>query len=415
MNTLLFALIGALRSHRWLRFLGVAYILSSLGNGLTQVIIFGQLLHWHASPATLTIVYMLSMLPSFIGSIWGEILCKKTSPLRILIFTEISGLLALVFPLYGSLYHNVPALLVVQCIEALLSGITYPALMLLFKRGLRHDELPAATAMETIIFASQVLLGTGLGVLLFDLIAAQHLLAIDALSFTASAILLMMSAAAFCGAERWPTEATPVKQESLWRVISPLQKRSILLLPALSAVGSPAMALLPALAQEIRPEDSAGLALPLLFARSLGQLCGPLMLDASKLQQYAVNNRLLLTCLSLFIGSYFLLPLSAGYPYTGLVLIFSAHMASNIVFALGTFGILRNFPQTQVAKASAMSWRVQVMTATVFTGITSAMAQYFGAFYALYCMSLFGLGVVGVLLWLNRARTLNKVNLRLRE
>jgi len=82
MNTLLFALIGALRSHRWLRFLGFAYILSSLGNGLTQVIIFGQLLHWHASPAALTLVYMLLMQPCFIGSIWGEVLCKKTSPLR---------------------------------------------------------------------------------------------------------------------------------------------------------------------------------------------------------------------------------------------------------------------------------------------------------------------------------------------
>ncbi|MGZ0749032.1 MFS transporter [Kluyvera sichuanensis] len=415
MNTLLFALIGALRSHRWLRFLGFAYILSSLGNGLTQVIIFGQLLHWHASPATLTIVYMLSMLPSFIGSIWGEILCKRTSPLRILIFTEISGLFALVFPIYGLLHHHVPALLVVQCIEALLSGISYPALTLLFKRGLRHDELPAATAMETIIFASQVLLGTGLGVFLFGLIPPLHLLAIDALSFTASAILLMISAAFFCGEAHRSTEATPVRRESLWRVISPLQKRSIMLLPALAAVGSPAMALLPALAQEIRPEDSAGLALPLLFARSLGQLCGPLVLDASKLQQYAANNRLLLTCLSLFIGSYFLLPLSAGYRYIGLALIFGAHMASNIVFALGTFGILRNFPQTQVAKASAMSWRVQVLTATVFTGITSAMAQYVGAFYALYCMSLFSLGVVGVLLWLNRTRAINKVNQRLRE
>lgn len=31
MNTLLFALIRALRSHDWLRFLGFAYILSSLG------------------------------------------------------------------------------------------------------------------------------------------------------------------------------------------------------------------------------------------------------------------------------------------------------------------------------------------------------------------------------------------------
>ncbi|MBN3067015.1 MFS transporter [Pectobacterium brasiliense] len=402
MNTLLFALIGALRSHRWLRLLGFAYILSSLGNGLTQVIIFGQLLHWQASPATLTMMYMLSMLPSFIGSIWGETLCKKTSPLRILIFAEISGLLVLVFPLYGLLHHSVPALLVVQCAEALLSGISYPALTLLFKRGLRHDELPAATAMETIIFASQVLLGTGLGVLLFDLIDPLHLLAIDVLSFTASVALLMISGSVFREAERQPAEVSSGGQAPLWHVISPIQKRSIMLLPALAAVGSPAMALLPALAQEIRPEDSTGLALPLLFARGLGQLCGPLMLDASKLQRYSANNGMLLVCLVIFIGTYFLLPLSVGYPFAGLVLIFSAHMASNIVFALGTFGILRNFPQKDVAKASAMSWRGQVLTAAVSTGITSAMAQSFGAFTALYSISLLSLGAVGFLLWLSR-------------
>ncbi|HFZ1618896.1 MFS transporter [Klebsiella aerogenes] len=402
MNTLLFALIGALRNHRWLRLLGFAYILSSLGNGLTQVIIFGQLLHWQTSPATLTMVYMLSMLPSFIGSIWGEMLCKKMSPLRILIVTEISGLLALIFPLYGLLHHSIPALLVVQCAEALFSGISYPALVLLFKRGLRPDELPAATTMETIIFASQVLLGIGLGVVLFGLIDSLHLLAVDALSFAASVALLMISGAVFREAEHQPTEVSSGKQVPFWHVISPLQKRSILLLPALAAVGSPAMALLPALAQEIRPEDSAGLALPLLFARSLGQLCGPLMLDASKLQRYSANNRLLLVCLVLFIGAYFLLPLSVGSSFVGLALIFCAHMASNIVFALGTFGILRNFAQKDVAKASAISWRGQVLTAAIATGFTSAMAQSFGAFTALYSISLLSLGVVCLLLLLNR-------------
>ncbi|WP_321029366.1 hypothetical protein [Cronobacter condimenti] len=62
MNIWPLALIRALRGHRWLRFLGGAYILSSSGNGFTQIIIFGQLLQWQASPATLTIVYRLSML-----------------------------------------------------------------------------------------------------------------------------------------------------------------------------------------------------------------------------------------------------------------------------------------------------------------------------------------------------------------
>ncbi|MGY3094947.1 hypothetical protein ACVW03_000762 [Pantoea agglomerans] len=305
MNTLLLALIRALRSHVWLRFLGFAYILSSLGNGLTQVIVFGQLLNWQASPAILTIVYMLSMLPSFMGSILGEALCKKVSPLRILIFTELLGLLALVFPLYGLLHHNVPALLAVQCAEALFSGMSYPALALLFKRGLAHDELPAATAMETIIFASQVLLGTGLGVLLFDLISPLNLLAIDAVSFVASTALLLTSASVFQAMELQPEKAVPDTHKLFWRCLSPLQKRSVMLLPALAAVGSPAMALLPALAQEIRPEESAGLALPLLFARSLGQLCGPLMLDAGKLQRYSANNWLLLLCLGIYIGNLF--------------------------------------------------------------------------------------------------------------
>ena len=99
MNTLLIALLRALRSHRWLRLLGCAFILSSLGNGLTQVVVFGQLLRWSASPATLTLAYMLAMLPGFLGSLWGETLCRKISPMKILILTEVLGLLALAMPL----------------------------------------------------------------------------------------------------------------------------------------------------------------------------------------------------------------------------------------------------------------------------------------------------------------------------
>lgn len=407
MNTLLLALTRALRSHGWLRFLGFAYILSSLGNGLTQVIVFGQLLHWHASTATLTLVYMLSMLPGFIGSLWGEALCNTVSPLRILIFTEILGLLGLVFPLYGLLYHNIPALLAVQCWEALFTGMSYPALTLLFKRGLHHEELPAATAMETLLFASQVLLGTGLGVLLFDRVSLTDLLAIDALSFVASITLLLVSASVFQAITMQSENTPPVTQKLLWRCLSPLQKRSVMLLPALAALGSPAMALLPALAQEISPQDSAGLALPLIFVRSLGQLCGPLILDASKLQHYSTKNGLLLLCLSGYIGSYFLLPLTAGFPFAGLMIIFIAHMASNIVFALGTFGVLKNFADTQVAKASAMTWRAQVLVATVSTGITSVIAHNVGAITALYSISIFSLGSIGIWLWFTRPRRTN--------
>jgi hypothetical protein len=399
MNTLLIALIRALHSHRWLCLLGCAFVLSSLGNGLTQVVVFGQLLRWQASPATLTLAYMLATLPGFLGSIWGESLCRKISPLRILILCEVLGMLVLIFPLYGLLWHNIPALLAVQSAEALLSGMSYPALALLLKRGLSTDELPAATAMETLIFASQVLLGTGLGVVLFDVLSPLTLLAIDALSFTASAGLLAGSAAVFHAVQQPDADSSPAASRLRWRNCSALQRRSILLLPALAAVGSPAMALLPAVAQQMRPVDTAELALPLLFARSLGQLCGPLLLNADQLRRYAGSNGRLLLCLVLFLGGYFLLPLLGGWPVAGLGLIFGAHLASNVVFALGTFGVLRHFAAEQVATASAMAWRGQVLIAAVATGSAGLLAEGIGAASALYCVSLVSLVCVAILLW----------------
>ena len=237
MNTLLVALLSALRDHRWLRLLGCAFILSSVGNGLTQVVVYSQLLRWHVSPA----------------------------------------------------------------------------LTLIFKRGLKANELPAATALETLIFAAQVLLGVGLGVMIINRFSLITLLVMDAFSFIFSAILLMFTARHFIkryvNESQQPAFAVALK----WRECSPLQRRSMLLLPLLAAVGTPVMALMPALAQQIRPDETTGLALPLLLARSLGQVCGPLLLNSQKLRQHAQSNLRLVGYLSTFLAGYFLLPALATW------------------------------------------------------------------------------------------------------
>lgn len=154
MNSLLYALFEALRCHRWLRLLACAFIFSSPGNGLTQVVVFGLLLQWSAPSALLTLAFLFATVPGYIGSLIGEKLCQRFSPLYLLMLTEWLGLLALLFPLSGAHYHSIPALLAVQSTEALLSGMSWPALTLLFKRGLHEAELPAATCLENVIFAS---------------------------------------------------------------------------------------------------------------------------------------------------------------------------------------------------------------------------------------------------------------------
>jgi MFS family permease len=383
----MYALIEALRRHRWLRLLACAFIFSSLGNGLTQVVVFGLLLAWSAPPALLTLAFLFATVPGFIGSAIGEKLCSRYSPISLLILTEGLGLLALLFPLFGSGYHSIAALLAVQSTEALLSGMSWPALTLLFKRGLSEAELPAATCLENVIFASQVLLGTGLGVALFQKTSVFTLLAIDAASFLGSLLLLWLAGRRF-SARLLPLpgeEETPVPLR--WRTLTVRQKRSLLILPALAAVGSPAMALLPALAQQIHPQDAAGLALPLLFARSLGQLCGPLLLKKESLARFATRTPRIIVCLGLFLAAYGMLPWLSGWVVYALGMIFIAHLASNVLFAAGTFAVLSSFHRTQTASASGKAWRWQTLSASLFTGIAAIVAARVGSVQALYTVS----------------------------
>ncbi|MCU6662882.1 MFS transporter [Silvania hatchlandensis] len=385
MNTLLYALVSALRCHRWLRMLACAFLFTSLGNGLTQVLVFGLLLDWQAPASLLTLAYLFATLPGFLGSLVGEKLCHSFSPITLLVATECLGLAALLFPLLGIHFHSITALLAVHSTEAFLSGMSWPALTLLFKRGLSEAELPAATCLENIIFASQVLAGTGLGIVLFHSLPAMTLVGIDALTFAGSLLMLMLAGRSLPSLAPYHAAETARPVAMRWLTLTPQQKRSLLLLPALAAVGSPAMALLPALAQQIEPEDAAGLALPLLFARSLGQLCGPLLLKRDSLPHFASQNRLLLLCLGLFLIAYGVIPLLSGVQILGVV--FLAHLASNIVFAAGTFSVLSSFQATEVSSASGKAWRWQTVSASLFTCIAALVAASLGPMQALYSVS----------------------------
>jgi hypothetical protein len=402
MNSLLYALIEALRCHRWLRLLACAFIFTSLGNGVTQVVVFGLLLAWSAPPALLTLAFLFATLPGFIGSLISEKLCVRYSPIPLLILTEGLGLLALLFPLLGVHYHSIPALLAVQSTEALLSGMSWPALTLLFKRGLREAELPAATCLENVVFAAQVLLGTGLGMVLFQKIAILALLAIDATSFLGSLFMLWLAGRVYLA----PTLAVPAEEKApatlRWQMLTIRQKRSLLILPALAAVGSPAMALLPAMAQQIHPQDAASLALPLLFARSMGQLCGPLLLKRDSLTRFAARTPRILLCLGIFLAAYGMLPLLSGWMACALGMIFVAHLASNVLFAAGTFAVLSSFQTTHMASASSKAWRWQTLSASLFTGIAAMAAAGFGSIQALYSVSSAALILVALIMYVYR-------------
>lgn len=223
--------------------------------------------------------------------------------------------------------------------------------------------------------------------MLFQKMPVVDLLAIDAASFLGSLLMLLLARRVFAAR----IKPSPTNAHALvalrWQRLTQRQKRCLLLLPALAAVGSPAMALLPALAQEIQPENAAGLALPLLFARSMGQLCGPMLLKRDSLTRVATQPLLLMGYLALFLAAYGVLPLLSGWVVPALGMIFIAHLASNIVFAAGTFGVLSNFQMAQISPASSKAWRWQTLSASLFTGLAAMVATAFGAVEALYMVS----------------------------
>lgn len=202
------------------------------------------------------------------------------------------------------------------------------------------------------------------------------MLLLDAASFIGAIGLLLTLPALAAGKRQPPVQPLP-------RTLPARQRHALAILPALGAVGAPAMALLPALL----PAAHATSLLPLLLARSLGQLCGPLLVPRHRLGH--PNRALMLACLAGFSTCYLAV---AWQPWPALAwaLVFLAHLLSNVVFSLGWHGLLLAFDAQHAAAASARSYRAQVLVAAGTSLLAGWLAGHAGTAPALLACSLAG-------------------------
>lgn len=378
-------LLQTMANKPWLRLLALAFLISSIGNGITWIVVFGELIRLSTPVASLALAYVLSTVPGLLGSIVGERFCQRLSPFTILILGEGLGLIGLAVPFYAVAIDSIPLLLMAQAIGAFTTGMTFPALSQLFKTGLSEEELPVATTLESLIFAGNVLCGIGLGLVLRGYMSATHLLLIDLLSF-AAALILLGRAKRRVGAPF--VEHVRSLSSLRWQTLTHSQRRAMLLLPLLAAAGAPAMALLPGLAPGAlssgSPEQTTALAL--LFTRSLGQLVGPLLLNPARFEKNSSSNGLQIGCLTIFLLCYGLIPF-APWPAAALALVFVAHIFSNVVFSLAVYALLRNFERQQVPAAIARSYRRQMAVSAIVSLGAGYCAEAIGAAGSLYLFS----------------------------
>ncbi|MFZ4259838.1 hypothetical protein [Raoultella terrigena] len=378
-------LLQTMANKPWLRLLALAFLISSIGNGITWIVVFGELIRLSAPVASLALAYVLSTVPGLLGSIAGERFCQRLSPFTILILGEGLGLIGLAVPFYAVAIDSIPLLLMAQAIGAFTTGMTFPALSQLFKTGLSEEELPVATTLESLIFAGNVLCGIGLGLVLRGYMSATHLLLIDLLGF-AAALVLLGRAKRRVGAPF--VEHVRSLSSLRWQTLTHSQRRAMLLLPLLAAAGAPAMALLPGLAPGAlssgSPEQTTALAL--LFTRSLGQLVGPLLLNPARFEKNSSSNGLQIGCLAIFLLCYGLIPF-ATWPAVALALVFVAHIFSNVVFSLAVYALLKNFERQQVPAAIARSYRRQMAVSAIVSLGAGYCAEAIGAAGSLYLFS----------------------------
>ncbi len=367
--------LRTLRAHPWFAWLAIGMALSSIGSGLTYVVVYGELLRLHAPASSLALAFALTTLPALAGSALGERGCRRVSPATLLMLAEGIGLAGLLWTAWGLYLGSISVLQWAEAGTALAGGLTAPAFNLLIRRGLPPDRLPAATLLQNLVFAGNVLLGIGLGTLLYGRLSSSLLLAIDAGSY-----VLAILCFAHLGGPRQQTDQQ-VRDRLPWQTLSRPQQRAMLLLPALALVGAPTMALLPGL---IPPDhaaaDTTDFVLTLLFARSLGQLFGPLVLPVRWQERGADHPWLTLVCMAGFLACYGLLPW-AGQAAPMLVLV--AHLLSNVVFSIGALALLRQFDEGEIAAATATAYRWQQLVAGAAALAVGWPANHWGSWPSL--------------------------------
>ena len=405
-----FLILRSLRRYRWFALLGGALLLSSVGNGLTYVIVFGKLLTLAAKPSALTLAYILALAPGIPGSLVAEKLLRRLPLIPILMMSEMLGLIGLVFPLWSLYSDNQLLLLLSQAVAAFASGMMVPVLSQLLKNGLQPVDLPAASGLETLIFAANVILGIGIGTLLYGRLPPQIILALDALSFALSIGLLFAAHQNYRAVEQ--TESGEANMVLRWRRLNQLQRRSLLLLPALALVGAPAMALLPALAGNFSGEVT-DTGLMLLLARSFGQLIGPLLLTEAQLKRHSGKLHMFVVFLALFICCYALVSVTHNQGIA-MLLIVAAHIFTNIVYVLATLNIMRTFPASLTGSAMAKSWRLQLVITLILPIIAGFAADKYDPAWVLYVCASGGFAMMVIMLMVNRfigRRRLSGLNL----
>jgi MFS family permease len=365
------------KTHPGYFFISFAALLSSIGTGLTQVAVYGQLGKIGGTAGEFALAYSLSVVPSLFSSHLADRWTRRWNLSALLSLSAFVGALALLLPIYALQYQNIKLLLTAEFIGAAVAAFNYPISQIIIKRHFKDELLSSALKLDSSFFSIQVILGVGIGTLLFDRFGAKSYLWIDFSTYLVAATAFLFSR--FFTSMR--LEAVPIALQSAktfsWGMLSKAQLRGFLLLPALTLVGTPAITALPLLGQKFGSQiEVSGIiftpALLFIFAKCLGQMIGPFLIPNGSFEKYGRSERLFWTLLMVFVALYSFVA-QVKLLILALLFVVLAHICSNMVYALGIHQMQTSFSEVEIGAVSSRIYQIQILIMTVVSLVTGGL------------------------------------------
>ena len=338
-------ILHLLKTNRWFALLSVAYLLSTIGSGLTQVVVYGELAQRHASPFGFSLAYVFSILPSVLALHVGRRMLERLSPISILV---VSLLVASSF------------------LPAISIGIGVPAYSLLLKRGFVDKDFATVSAIESISLSSHIILGVGVGTLLFPFLARDVYLGVDLLTYVVSIGLLIASKGSTpVNVNAVDTHMPISNAQEARKSVRPVVYWSI---PVVAALISPAMALLPAAGDHFSSVTLIGMSLNaslmLLLARGASQLIGPALIKHRTVDELYKNKWAMATYFAGFFTLYSIALASASLLVACLCVLI-AHILAYALSATVQTALFKKFPERDLVAVSSRTYQVQIISASL--------------------------------------------------
>lgn len=357
----------------------IALFVSGIGTALTSVAVYQELTRTQAGSIGFSLAFAAGLIPGFLTSLISGRLAHRWSVGKVLILGQLAGLIALSIPLFGYHAGRIGWLFVAEATASAISGILLPLYKGLERQSFNDEAFEALASLDTFLLTTNFILGQGVGALLASHLSLAQFLWLDATTYIVALVLL------FPIARHLPSLATSdeVSPSPNLAALTLKQKKALMILPWLALICAPPMILLPARAVQWGPSVEVIAAftmapvLLIICSRTLGQILGPLAAAHLKMARLSATRWALPLTLFIYLVFYAVAYNVQSLPLV-LISVLCAHVASNVVYAVGNYQMLHAFSPTETVGASARTYRW--MTAiTGASGLAAgALADRFG-------------------------------------